>query len=163
MPAQQHQPDPNKFDLRTHHFDGRGRLKKVNHYRMHNHKGVNYFERPVGSGNLFSENNEPAGRVEFLEIKNERGHVIKSKSFDFKAEHKDYVAPLSGQEKLHFENEQLKNENSVMKAALAEIEAIRAENEKLKAAVAEKVGSRTKEEKPSALAQAGAAAPEVKK
>lgn len=143
MPAQEtyQQPkarvvNPNEFDLRTHHFDGRGRLKGKNPYRAHIQNGIVYYERPVGSGNLFYENNEPAGRVEFLEAKDVRGKIIKKKSFDHEAAHKDYTAPLQGAEKMHFELANTKAENA---AILAELEAIKAENEKLKAASGAKV------------------------
>ena len=52
--------DPNKFDLRTHLFDNQGRLVKKNHYVLRVINGVSYYERPVNSGNLWFENNQPA-------------------------------------------------------------------------------------------------------
>lgn len=124
MPAQNQETQAvPKFNLVTHNFDGRGRLRSKNTYRMHVQNGAQYFERPVGSGNLWYENNEPAGRVEFLTCP--KG--IKTKSFDFEATHKSYAAPISGEEKLHFENADLKTENAALRA---EMEAIRAEQTK---------------------------------
>lgn len=132
-----------KFDIRTHRFDARGRLKSRNFYRMHVDKGTNLFERPVNSGNLFYENNEPAGRVEFT--KNEKGAII-GKKFDLHAPHKAFVAPLTGAEAMHYENEQLKADNARL---AAELEAINAERAAKAAA-----GTKTADKAPSALAAA---------
>jgi hypothetical protein len=131
MPAQEayqkrpeHKPDPNKFDLKTHHFDSRGRLFKLNHYRLHIKDGVSYFERPVNSGNLYWENNEAAGRVET--VMNAEGKIT-GKKFDFKAPHKTWTAPLTGDEKVHYENESLKARNEEL---IAELESIKADGAK---------------------------------
>lgn len=128
MPEQsQSEVQETKFNLRTHHWDARGRLKSKSHYRLHIVNGAQYFERPVNSGNLFYENNEPAGRVEYHKDEKGRAH----KKFDFEAEHKAYVAPLTGMEKIHFENESLKEQNAKL---LAEIQAIKAEKDAKEAA-----------------------------
>lgn len=119
-----YEPDPNKFDLRTHVWDAQGNLVSENLYRSFIIEGRQYFERPVNSGNLWFENNQPAGRVD-LEF-NEKGH-IKNKTFHFDAPHKAYTAPLTGAEKLHFELEQQREENAALKA---ELEQIKAEKEK---------------------------------
>lgn len=42
-----------------------GRVLSKNPYRAHIVKGVRYFEHPVGSGNIYFENKQPAGRIEF--------------------------------------------------------------------------------------------------
>lgn len=117
MPAPVHIPDPNKFDLVTHQFDGRGKLASKNPYRLHIKDGSQYYERPVDSGNLWYENNQPAGRVEV------KGGV---KLFDTSAPHKLYQAPPTGQEKLYFQNEELRFKNE---ALIAELESIKAERE----------------------------------
>lgn len=112
-----------KFDLKVHDFDRRGRLLGKNPYRCHVRDGSKYFERPVGSGNLFFENGEPAGRV--ITKLSDDGTTI-SKRFDFKAEHIDYVMPPTGAEKLSAEYEALKAKNAAIEAELA---ALRAESE----------------------------------
>lgn len=151
------QIEEQKFNLRTHHWDARGRLKKRDNYRLHVKDGVQYFERPVNSGNLFYENNEPAGRVEY--VPDEKGR--KFKKFDFEAEHKSYVAPLTGTEKLHFENQNLKDENAKL---LAELEAIKQEQAAKDAAKNQKVTQQAQSnlakavEKPQAQAKQAAPA-----
>lgn len=111
------------FDLRTHIFDKRGRLTGKNPYRLHVRNGERLFERPVGSGNLWYENGDPAGRVEVTISADAR---TQTKKFHIGAEHKAYTAPLTGAEKLHFEHEELKAKTAAMEAELA---AIRAERE----------------------------------
>lgn len=121
------QTQSNSFDLKTHHFDGRGRLKGHNPYRLHIDRGTSLFERPVNSGNVFYENNEPAGRVDYT--RDEQGRIL-SKKFDAKAVHKAYVAPLSNDQKLVQENEGLREKTARLEAELA---AINAEKEQKKA------------------------------
>ena len=110
-----------KFNLKTHKFDGRGRLVGKSPYRMHVVSGEALFERPVNSGNLFYENGDPAGRVEYT--KGPKGQIT-GKTFKRNEAHKAYVPPLSGAEKVSAENENLKAENLKL---MAELEAIRAE------------------------------------
>lgn len=114
--------DPNKFDLRTHVWDASGHLVKKNTYRSYIINGRTYFERPVNSGNLWFENNQPAGRVELTF--NDKGHIVK-KEFNFEAAHKEYSAPLTGAEKVHYELEQERTRNVQLKA---ELEAIKRES-----------------------------------
>lgn len=109
-----------KFDLQTHHFDGRGRLKGHNPYRLHIERGTSLFERPVNSGNLFYENNEVAGRVEYT--RDEDGRII-GKKFDPKAAHKAYQKPLSADEKVHYENESMREKIAKLEAELAAVKA----------------------------------------
>lgn len=128
MPGQMQKPEAEKkFNTKTHYFDKRGRLKARNLLRAHIVAGTTYYERPVNSGNLWYENDTPAGRVEFLT--DDKGK--KKKSIDFNAAHKVYVKPMEGEEKLSFENQNLKSENE---AILAELKAMQLENERLKAA-----------------------------
>lgn len=116
-------PDPNKFDLVTHRWDSQGKLVQLNLYRKFLIGNRAVYERPVNSGNLWGENNQPAGRVE-CEF-NDKGHIVK-KTFDFEAAHKSYTAPLKGAEKVHFEAEQLRDK---LAAAEAELAAIKAERD----------------------------------
>ena len=51
------------FDYRTHIKDAKtGKLIRIQTYARHARSGEVLLERPVGSGNCFSENGEPAGR-----------------------------------------------------------------------------------------------------
>ncbi len=93
--------DPNKFDLRTHDFNARGLLRGKNAYRLHVVNGIQMFERPVNSGNLFYENNEEAGRVEY--IRSDKNNKVIGKKFLNDAKHVAYKAPISGAEKLEME------------------------------------------------------------
>lgn len=113
-----YEPDPNKFDLRTHVWDSQGHLEAKNPYRAYIVDGSKYYERPVNSGNLWFENNQPAGRVELTFGKN---GTIASKRFDFAAEHKDYAVPLEGAEKLHYELEQAREKNAQLEIELSAI------------------------------------------
>lgn len=114
----QYVPDPNKFDLVTHKWDHQGALIEKNLYRSYILDGRQYFERPVNSGNLFFENNQPAGRVEYTFGPTGK---ISSKKFMFEADHKTFVAPLVGDEKLHFELEQMRAKNAQLEAELSAI------------------------------------------
>lgn len=111
-------PDPNKFDLQTHAWDAQGHLVRENPYRSYIIEGRQYFERPVNSGNLWFENNQPAGRVDLTF--NDKGHIIK-KDFKFDEPHRDYVAPLNGAEKVHYELEQERSRVAALEAELASI------------------------------------------
>lgn len=93
--ALEYTPDPNKFDLRTHIWDAQGRLVKINLYRKYIIQGTEYYERPRNSGNLFFENNQPAGRME-LEFGPDG--KIASKTLKLGEPHKEFVAPVSGAE-----------------------------------------------------------------
>lgn len=127
MPEQQEVQTEKKFDLKTHTFNARGILTKINHYRLHVAGGVQLYERPVNSGNLWYENDEPAGRVTY-----EGDGKIKRKVINNEAKHIAYSPPLTGEEKLHFEHENLKEENARL---LREIESIKMEQDaKTKAA-----------------------------
>lgn len=122
-------PDPNKFDLVTDRWDSQGNRILKNKYRSFIVEGRQVFERPVNSGNLWDEANKPAGRVEC--VFNDLGH-ISSKRFVFDAAHKEYVAPLTGDAKAHYELEQMRERNQALEAELA---SIRKERETIQAAV----------------------------
>lgn len=119
----EYKPDPNKFDLQTHRWDSQGTLVAVNHYRKFIRDGAEYYERPLNSGNLWHENNQPAGRVicEF----NDKGHIAK-KEFDFTAAHVEYQAPPTGAQKIAAE---LAQERAKSAALEAELRAVRKERE----------------------------------
>ncbi len=110
-----YEPDPNKFDLRTHHWDGQGNLTKKNLYTCHVVNGNSFFERPIKSGNLWYENNQPAGRVTY----DDKG----VKTIDTAAAHIAFVPKLEGDDALFYELEQQKNETAALKAELAAIKA----------------------------------------
>lgn len=111
---------PNKFDLKVHHRTRKGHLIKVDPYNLYIDKGTHYYERPILSGNLFFENNAPAGRIERDFDKN--GNII-SEKFDFTAAHKEYVPPVTGAEKLAAENADLQAKYAQAQAELAAIKA----------------------------------------
>lgn len=138
-------PDPNKFDRRTHVWDAYGNLVKTNLYRTYIVSGREVMERPVNSGNLWDEANQPAGRVDCKF--NEKGHIA-SKEFHFDAPHIVYTAPLSGAEKLHYENEQLKKQ---LEATQAEIAAIKADQSKKVAVAVTGMAEPTQVEAPPTL------------
>lgn len=115
----EYKPDPNKFDLVTHRWDSQGHLVAKNLYRKFIVGDRSYYERPVNSGNLWYENNQPAGRVEY-EL-NEKGHIAGPKTFNHDAPHKNYTAPLLGAEKMHFELEKERERSAALEAELASI------------------------------------------
>jgi len=102
-------PTAQKFDLIVQHRDKKtGRVVSENPYRMRKHEGVSYFERPKGSGNLFFENNEPAGRYA-------EGKFLPN------APHIEWAAPLSEDEKIKQAVAAAQDEAARLKAELAEI------------------------------------------
>lgn len=105
-------PDPNKFDLRTHHWNAQGILTKKNLYTLYVIDGNKFFERPVNSGNLWYENNQPAGRVEYVDGKR---IIAEGKA------HIEYKAPLQGDEAIHYALEQEKARTAALEAELAAI------------------------------------------
>ncbi len=120
-PKRERVVDPNHFDMITHETDSRGRVRGTNLYRLHQKDGNSYFERPVGSGNLFYENNEPAGRV--IVAMDKRGRIV-GKKYDFEAAHVAFKKPIDAQTEL----EQKLMDSEAKNAAMAkELAAIRAE------------------------------------
>jgi len=87
-----------QFDLRTHYWDNNGNLMKTDHYTKYcqgitdsqgrlTGESETYYERPQKSGNLWHENGEPAGRVEY---RNGKRH------FNLGAPHIAYTPELPG-------------------------------------------------------------------
>lgn len=115
MPNQM--PVEEKFDLVTHKTDPlTGKSHAVNLYTLHIIKGIRYFERPIHSGNLYYENNRPAGRLAF----DAKGDY----AINEKATHVAYVAPPTGAELIARE---LSEEKTARAQAEAELAAIKAE------------------------------------
>ncbi len=101
-----------KFDLRTHATDPvTQQTSYINGYRLHILSGIRYFERPVNSGNLWFENNKPAGRLSYkVEDKAVKACV------DGTAAHVAYVAPPSGAELIAGKLAQAETELAAIKA-----------------------------------------------
>lgn len=119
------------FDLKTHTTDPlTGKTTLTNPYRLRIQNAVKYFERPVGSGNLWFENDLPAGRWVTGKIEADAAHV-------------EWIAPISGAEKLQRE---LADARGTEAALRAELEAIRAEHEKAVIAKAQVAASAAKKE-----------------
>lgn len=115
--------DPNKFDTRTHFFDNNGLLYKTNHYVCHVMDKVSYYERPVNSGNLWGENNRPAGRL--LRKFNPDTKKME-KSVDPTAEHIEMPTELSAAEQVQAELQLARETNEKLAAELAQIRKERA-------------------------------------
>lgn len=105
-----------RFDLNTHKRDKFGKIVEVRPYRLHFIGGEKAFEWPVGSKNLWFENNEPAGRlVDTVDEKTGK----KAQKFDFTATHIDYVRPLGQDEQAALEMSEIKSQNAALQAELA--------------------------------------------
>lgn len=115
-----HPQDPNKFDLRTHLWDGQGHLVKKNLYTKYVIKGEEFYERPVHSGNLWTGNNQPAGRI----AKRDKPHPELGPFEVIDVPHKHYAAPLEGEEAVAYA---LAAEREKSAQLEAELNAIRAE------------------------------------
>lgn len=103
------------FDLKTHDTDRlTGKISLVNPYTLHIINATQYYERPIGSKNLWYLNGEPAGRL------------TGPTEVDAKAKHVEYKAPLSGTEKMA---QELSAKDLELAAARAELAAIKAEKE----------------------------------
>lgn len=108
-----------EFNIKVHHRDKKGMLIDVTPYNLYVKGGIQYFERPIGSGNLFFENKEPAGRVE--RVTDEKGHI--HPKFDFEAKHQAYVAPRDEQAQMAHDLESEKLANEALRKELALIKA----------------------------------------
>lgn len=104
-------PDGSRqIDLTVHHRDARtGRITKVTPYKMRAVHGVQYFEYPIGSGNLWYKNGEEAGRA------GDSGKV------NPKAAHEVWERPLSADEKEAQKYSQLEQENKKLLLELEEV------------------------------------------
>jgi len=107
---------PQGFDLRSRITDKNGEVLQKQDYFIHLKGGHSYFERPVGSGNLFFLSGEPAGRMET----NESG----GKSINEQAEHQEWTPPLDADGELF---EQLKSTQAESAALRKELDAIKKE------------------------------------
>jgi len=97
------------FDLVVHKRDAKtGRVTQVQPYRMFSRDGIEYFERPKGSGNLFFRNNEPAGRM--IEDKIKKGE-----------KHLEWAAPLNADQQLAQQHASQAQELAKVKAELEEM------------------------------------------
>lgn len=97
------------FDLKVQHRDAKtGRVTSVNPYRLHVKGNSKTYERPVGSGNLWYENDEPAN------------------------EHRAYEIPLTEDQKLASElsakDSQLRGMEEKLNAQAKELKAIQDES-----------------------------------
>jgi hypothetical protein len=84
---------------------------------MKGHK--EYFERPVNSGNLWYRNGKPAGRVE---LKEEIGSGKLRQEIIEGAAHKEWIAPMTKDQKLSQDLAQKDNEIAYLKQQVAENE-----------------------------------------
>lgn len=107
MPASDQAPTE-KFDLRTHIRDKKGRLVATNTYRCHIVNGSKFFERPVGSGNLWFEDGTAAGR--WVAGKVDKG-----------AEHIAYTAPQAAPDTFATELQNAKSEAEQLRREIAAI------------------------------------------
>jgi len=148
----EYQADPNKFDLQVHAWDGQGQLVKANHYRQFIIGGITYYERPVNSGNLWFENNQPAGRMEY-EL-GDSGKIGK-KTLNKEAEHLVFTKPLSGAEKVHFELEKARERNAQLEAEIAAIK-VESEARKVVQNVAPQVSTQATQSAPTLTKKAQA-------
>lgn len=112
------QPVHKEFDKMVHLRDKHGKQVGENHYAYHIIDGSPYFERPIGSGNLFEPNGEPCGR-----LVDRRKLVIESD-----AAHIAFQEAPEGAEKIAFELSSSREENAEI---LRELAALKAENERL--------------------------------
>lgn len=110
---------PTGFDLRVQVRDDKtGEVVRHQPYKLRIEKQTRYYERPVGSGNLFYEGGNEAGRW----VKLPSGQM----GPDTTATHVQWTAPLEGAEKLFSDNEKLKQQYETLRA---ELEAIQREKE----------------------------------
>jgi hypothetical protein len=103
------------FDPKVvHYVDPKTRrVEKEVHFRCHVEKGVRYYEWPKSSGNLWFGDRTAAGRWETA--KNGALEVIVG------AKHKDWVAPLTDDQKLARDYNSVMQENARMKQELNSI------------------------------------------
>ena len=105
--------DLNKeFNVQTHYWDSKTRqCTKVDTYRMHKVKGVEYWERPAGSGNLFAKDGSTLGRI------TNRSKLIIDKA----AEHVDYEPPKSPEERQSIKFQESQSKIKELEAEIASI------------------------------------------
>lgn len=107
----------NGFDLRTHIKDAKtGETIKIQPYRRFSVGLSTYFERPKFSGNLYYEDNKPAGR-RISKGKDSVGNELWE--IDLQAKHIDYVAATTHLTRA----EDIAKENETLRAELAALQA----------------------------------------
>lgn len=104
------------FDLRSRITDKNGEVLQKQDYFIHIKGGTSYYERPVGSGNLYFLSGEPAGRMEITEGG--------KKEIKEGAEHELWIAPVDADGELF---EQLKSTQAESAALRKELDAIKKE------------------------------------
>lgn len=102
-------PVRKEFDTRVHLRDKHGNLESEQHYAYHIIDGIQYFERPIGSGNLFEPNGSPCGRMT-----NRRTLEV-----DAAAAHEEYVLPPTGAEAVQIELDLARSESEALRKELA--------------------------------------------
>lgn len=108
---------PETFDLRTHiRNEKTGQLLKAQPYRLHYINDKKLYERPAGSGNVFYESGEKAGRF------------VKGKHEDSEP-HIAYTAPVSDDKKINAVIADKDAEIAALKKQLAEREVAQIEKE----------------------------------
>lgn len=135
MQAQKGKPveeaKPEGFDLRTHYWDRETKkLSHINPYRMHTIEGVQYFERPAGSGNVYWKNGKPAGVLD-----------LKTMKVDHEKAHVEWVAPLTAEQKEQEEVRAVLAQNAELRR---ELEMIKKDKGPVAAKAGEKNGNGTK-------------------
>ena len=128
-----HPQDPNKFDLRTHLWDGQGHLMKKNLYTKYVIKGEEFYERPVNSGNLWTGGNQPAGRL----ARRDKPHPELGPFEIVDEPHKQYDVELEGDEALAYKLAAEREKSAELEKELAAIRAERAPK------VADKIAPKT--------------------
>lgn len=113
---------PKKFDITVTHRDPKtGLVVKKTPYilRVCGEQGsdqkARYWERPAGSGNLFDKSDNPVGRW-IYEEKVVKGKKVRVGKYDEKAEHIQWVPPMTEDQKIARENAALKAELAALKA-----------------------------------------------
>lgn len=86
-----------------------GKVIKSNPFKVYMDRGAAFYEWPVGSGNLYYANREPAGVID------EKGAIVRG------AAHKPFTPPITQDEKIGMANATLAQENEKLKQELASI------------------------------------------
>lgn len=120
--AQLQAKGPEGFDLRSNIKNRDGEVETQQDYFIHLEQSQQYFERPVGSGNLFFLSGEEAGRV----VIDEDG----KKKFDFQAEHELVSARMSEEEEMKHELKASRAAAEALQKELAAIKKEKAQDEK---------------------------------
>ena len=122
------------FDLKTVIRDSKtGSVVSRQPYRLHVKSGTKYYERPVGSGNLWFEDGSHAGQIVGSEIK-------------AGAEHANWVPPISKEQRILDEINSKDSKIRALEAQIQEME-LKAINDEKEQVVVEKQQPKIKEKK----------------